>query len=137
MRRTVVTALGILAFTFAGIITALVVMVFYIFPEGGHECAKQKQTISENSKGDAIDLIQELCGGFVYSDVVTLVLRSGGTGKGISFFSYEYGTSDPSITWRDENTINIEISDVGSVIKKSNHVGDMRINYSIGKVMNN
>lgn len=80
-------------------------------------------------------MVQKLCGGMAYSDTISLVMHSERSAKGTTFFSYERGSSDPKLSWQNNNVLLVEVPDVGEIDMKVDHVEDVQIRYDIGKVV--
>jgi len=113
----------------------VVLAVAYVYrpqlPRDAYKCAEQSEQISQSGK-HRIELTGKVCGGFAFSSMVSLAIRSEQSNQQTTFFSYG-GDSDPTLKWISDNVLLIELSDVSEIYTQADHVGDVQIHYQITK----
>lgn len=126
---TAVVVVGILAVFFGG--SAYILLQL---GRDSYQCATQNETVSQTDRY-RIEMTQEACGGIAFSDTTLLAIRSEQSNQQTTFFSYGEGSSVPRLKWASDNTLLVELPDVGEIYTQAAHVGDVQIRYQIGKIL--
>lgn len=120
----------ILSYAVVAVLSGLAVFIVDRIPPNMGGCVADQHVISRNARGDEVEMHQDICGGFVYSDTVTLSVIMNKSGERGEFFSYERNDSEPIITWIRDDILEVNIQKTGEVYKKKDHFGGITIRYS-------
>lgn len=116
-----------------GLVTIACAFAAYVYskmPPNMEKCITQQQTVSRNSRGDEVNMSEELCEGIASSATTTLLLTMNGTKTGTPFFTYDINTSyPPTFGWIDNTTLLVRIKGEGPVYKQLDHVAGVTIRY--------
>jgi hypothetical protein len=104
------------------------------FGDSTSSCYSETKKLSTGPRGNEVWMVERICGGFAYSDRVSLYfLEFEGSQKKI-FFSYEAGGIYPVVSWRDEKNLIVSLSKADEIMRQNWSVGEFKITYNIDVV---
>lgn len=119
---------AILGFALAVPLSFILISVIHTFSGIRHGCQSEQRIVSHNSRGDVVEMREEVCGGFAYSATITLSLIINHDARK-EFVSYAVNASEPVIHWNSDNVLVVNIGKTGEIYKKADHVDDIKIEY--------
>lgn len=84
--------------------------------------------------GVAIFQREEICGGFAFSDQVSLDFLNSGSAVPATIFSYTADGNYPSVLWKDNNTLTVKISHIYEISRQVWSIQGIKVEYEIESV---